>query len=84
MNITLKLYANLSYLLPVHAKHNAVQVDLLEPISIHHLIDLYHVPREQAHLVLVNGVFINPEERDQVDRLKQGDVIAIWPPVAGG
>lgn len=84
MNITLKLYANLSPLLPAHAKQNAVQVDIEEQTTVNQLIDAYHVPREQAHLVLVNGVFVGPDARDQVGQLKAGDTIAIWPPVAGG
>jgi sulfur carrier protein ThiS len=34
-------------------------------------------------LVLVNGVYI-PPERWQTQVLNEGDVLAIWPPVAGG
>lgn len=84
MKITLKLYANLSEYLPSHAQRNAVVWDLDEHTTIHELIDELHVPRTSAHLVLVNGVYIQPHERDQVGRLKEGDVLAIWPPVAGG
>jgi molybdopterin converting factor small subunit len=34
-------------------------------------------------LVLVNGKYIKPEDRDTTTLL-EGDVLAIWPPVAGG
>jgi len=37
---------------------------------------------EQAYLVLVNGVYIAEEDRDRP--LADGDVMAAWPPVAGG
>jgi molybdopterin converting factor small subunit len=41
------------------------------------------VPRKLSHLVLVNGVYAHPDERDTAI-LKDGDTLAIWPPVAGG
>ena len=43
----------------------------------------YSVPGNMCHLVLVNGVFIPPSERDEY-KLKDGDSLAVWPPVAGG
>jgi sulfur carrier protein ThiS len=36
-----------------------------------------------VHLVLINGVFVPPPERTS-RALKEGDVLAIWPPIAGG
>jgi sulfur carrier protein ThiS len=36
-----------------------------------------------VHLVLVNGSFVPPEQR-ATRELVEGDVLAIWPPIAGG
>jgi len=36
-----------------------------------------------VHLVLVNGSYIAPEQRAS-QTLAEGDVLAIWPPIAGG
>jgi sulfur carrier protein ThiS len=36
-----------------------------------------------VHLVLVNGEFVPPAERSG-RMLAEGDVLAIWPPIAGG
>jgi molybdopterin converting factor small subunit len=36
-----------------------------------------------VHLVLVNGVYVAPAEH-MSHVLKQDDVLAIWPPIAGG
>lgn len=83
MNITLKLYASLAEYLPSAAEHNMLEIDITPGMSVHDVIDAYRVPRKSVHLVLVNGLYILPEDRDR-STFKGGDVLAIWPPVAGG
>lgn len=83
MQIQFKLYASLGEYLPAGAFQNAIDIDVDTNISLNGLMDLYSVPRELAHLVLVNGVFQCDADRNQ-PMLKDGDVVAIWPPVAGG
>jgi len=84
MRITFKLYATLGDLLPANAVRNVASIDVDDDASLHSIIDKYRVPRELAHLVLINGVFVCDTDRDQPGILKEGDVLAIWPPVAGG
>lgn len=84
MKITFKLYATLSDLLPAGADSNAVEIDVDQNTSLNNVIDKYRVPRELAHLVLINGVFVCDTDRDEAGVLNEGDVLAIWPPVAGG
>lgn len=83
MKITLKMYASLAQFLPPEAVRNIVELEVSDDASPHDVIDRYRVPRQSAHLVLVNGVYIEPERRDAAI-LTDGDVLAIWPPVAGG
>ncbi len=83
VNITLKMYASLAKHLPPDAERNMVAIEIDEQASIHDVIDRFNVPRESAHLVLINGVYVPPEERDQ-PAFTAGDVLAVWPPVAGG
>lgn len=84
MKLTFKMYASLVQYLPPEAERNIVQIDIDPAASVHDIIDRYQVPREKAHLVLVNGVYIEPEQRDEPGLLKEHDVLALWPPVAGG
>lgn len=83
MRIRLKLYATLGDLLPNGARENALQIEVDDGVTANQIIDQHHVPRQMAHLVLHNGVYVAPEQRDQ-SLIKEGDVLAIWPPVAGG
>jgi molybdopterin converting factor small subunit len=84
MKVTFKLYATLQHKLPAHAVNNAVEVDVDKSISLFELIDQFGVPRESAHLVLVNGAYFSEDERSEQGLLSEGDVVAVWPPVAGG
>ena len=82
--ITLKLYATLQHLLPAGTRRNAAEVRIPTGASLNEIIDAWKVPRELAHLVLVNGVFACEADRDAPGALGDGDTLAIWPPVAGG
>ncbi|MGI9302205.1 MAG: MoaD/ThiS family protein [Gammaproteobacteria bacterium] len=83
MKITLKLYATLGELLPAHAHENTVEIDVADSATPNQVIDQYRVPREMAHLILLNGIYVAPADRDK-PMLKEGDAFAVWPPVAGG
>lgn len=50
--------------------------------TINQLIEQLDLPRNLVHLVLLNGIFIAEQDRDQ--QMSAGDTLAIWPPVAGG
>jgi molybdopterin converting factor small subunit len=83
VQVELKLFATLMQYLPADARGHTVRVELPEGITIYELMEQFHVPREQAHLVVRNGVYVPFSERDSY-KLQEGDVIALWPPVAGG
>lgn len=83
MQIQLKLYATLTHLLPAEAVNNAINIEIDAKSTPHQIIDQFNVPRDKAHLVLINGVYIEPENRDDA-LFKPGDTLVIFPPVAGG
>ncbi|MCL6414868.1 MoaD/ThiS family protein [Aestuariirhabdus sp. Z084] len=83
MKITLKLYASFGCFLPPGSNRNTIELNLDSRRSIHQVLDSYGVPLKEAHLVVVNGVFVCESERDSY-QLNEGDVLAVWPAVAGG
>jgi molybdopterin synthase sulfur carrier subunit len=84
MNITFKLFATLTDYLPPEARRsNQVTLDVEQESSISQIIEPFGMPPKLVHLVLVNGKYIKPEDR-AITTLAEGDVLAIWPPVAGG
>jgi sulfur-carrier protein len=83
VEIHFKLYASLSRYLPAELQGNGLDVEVPDDSTPHDVLDCHGVPREQAHLVLLNGVYIQPADRDK-PVIKPGDTLAVWPPVAGG
>ena len=84
MRITFKLYASLTEYLPAEARTgNRVPLDVAEGTTIAQVIEPFGLPQKLVHLVLVNGVYVEPAER-LTRVLNEGDVLAIWPPIAGG
>jgi molybdopterin synthase sulfur carrier subunit len=70
--------------LPPESKYtNIVALDIAPEVTIGQLVEQYRLPAKQVHLVLVNGSYIAPEHRAS-KTLVEGDVLAIWPPIAGG
>jgi len=83
MKATLKLYASLTDFLPPGTRGNIAEIDVGEDESVAAITERFHLPQKMVHLVLVNGVFVKPEDRPS-RTLDPGDALAIWPPVAGG
>ncbi|MBL8481356.1 MAG: MoaD/ThiS family protein [Rhodocyclaceae bacterium] len=84
MKVTLKLYATLSDYLPEAARaSNALPLDVAEGTTPAALIEAHRLPEKLCHLVLINGAFVPPGARAS-RALTEGDVLAIWPPIAGG
>ncbi len=83
MRITVKLFATLTQYLPTGAIGNHVELAFPEGTSPQTIIDQLNLPPRLAHLVLVNGTYLPPEER-VVRALTEGDELAVWPPIAGG
>jgi len=84
VRVTVKLYATLGDYLPPGSKGNKVEVEVDdEAAAVDAVLRPFSLPPKLTHLVLVNGVFIPPEARASTC-LAEGDVLAVWPPIAGG
>ncbi len=84
MKITFKLYASLTDYLPAAVRaDNRMDLTLADGATVGQVIEPFGLPDKLVHLVLVNGVYVPPQER-LTHVLRDGDVLAIWPPIAGG
>ncbi|MDE2417711.1 MAG: MoaD/ThiS family protein [Burkholderiales bacterium] len=84
MKITFKLFASLTEFLPQQARYtNVLELEVAPDATITQIIEPFGLPPKLVHLVLINGKYVEPEKR-LTQTLVEGDVLAIWPPIAGG
>ena len=84
IHITFKLYASLTQYLPAEVQRaNQMPMEVAPDATIADIVAPFNMPPKLVHLVLVNGVYIYPADRP-TRTLVEGDVLAIWPPIAGG
>ncbi len=84
MKITFKLFASLTDYLPAAVRtSNQVELEVADGATILQIIAPFSLPEKMVHLVLINGKYIAPEDR-ATHALQPDDVLAIWPPIAGG
>ena len=84
IRMTLKLYASLTKYLPEKfRKSHAMPMEIDASATIDSIIGPLGMPAGSVKLVVLNGVFVPPSQR-AVKRFVDGDVLAIWPPIAGG
>jgi len=81
MNITVKLFATLRKFGPPDLKiGESFNVEISPAFNVQDLLDQLGIEREQAKIIMVNGVGVT----DFFYVLKDQDEVAVFPPVGGG
>jgi len=83
MIMYIEFYASLMRYLPPGNSRFRREIKVEDSLLLSHLIERYHILPEEAHLVLVNGIYVSAEDREHRE-LQEDDVVSVWPPVAGG
>lgn len=79
MEVKVKLFATLRDYLPKNSDGKSFQLEIDEKTTINQIITQLEIPEEIPKIILVNGL------QGSIDQtLKDGDVLSIFPPVAGG
>jgi molybdopterin converting factor small subunit len=83
MNVNIEFYASLMKYLPPGKSRFRREIKVDDGLVLSRLIEQFHISAAEAHIVLVNGHYVDSEHRGS-RTLIEGDVVSIWPPVAGG
>jgi sulfur carrier protein ThiS len=83
MKMYIELYASLMKYLPPGKSRFRREIEADSQQILSRLVEQFHITEQEAHIVLVNGRFVCGEDRNS-HVLCEGDVVSIWPPVAGG
>jgi sulfur carrier protein ThiS len=79
MNIQIKLFSSLTKFLPEGTMEKQAPLSVPEKITIGDVLEQLGIPRKMAKLIMVNGVH---KRSDYV--LQEGDLLSVFPPIAGG
>ena len=80
MNIKVKVFYNLAEYLPPESLDQKNCISLAEGSTIKTILEKLGIPEQMTKVILVNG--IKPESNETP--LHDGDMVAIFPPLAGG
>lgn len=79
MEIEVKLFATLRDYLPQGSGKFSCKLQVDPSTRIQDILSQLNIPQEIPKIILVNGIHGKKEQA-----LKEGDVLSIFPPVAGG
>ena len=79
MKLEVKLFANFREFLPPGAEKYTCWLELEDGTSIGQVLEKLKIPDDIPMITLVNGL-----HRTFEDLVEQGDVLSVFPPVAGG
>lgn len=79
MKIELQLFATLASFLPAPDAGGRVLIDVPETVTVTDVLASLGVPATVPRIVLVNG-----HDVEESVRLAPGDVLSVFPPLAGG
>ena len=84
MKVALKLFASLTAHLPPEARaSHSIDLALAPGTTVLDVIRRQGIPEALCAIVLVDGEWVARQDR-ATRALSEGEVLAIWPPVAGG
>ena len=79
MEIVVKLFATLRDYLPAGSDRFSCRMEVDGHTRVQDILERLNLPEDMPKIILVNGVH---GKKEQV--LREGDVLSIFPPVAGG
>jgi len=79
MEIEVKLFATLRDYLPKGSSRFSCKMEIEDHARVQDILSRLNIPGDIPKIILINGTH---GKKDQ--QLKNGDVLSIFPPVAGG
>ena len=79
MKIEIALYATLSKYLPPDAQNRKAALEVKEGATVREVMSQLGIPRDLPNILLVNG-----RQAPEETVLKDGEILSIFPPLAGG
>lgn len=84
MNIEVRMFMKYREFLPPNSSNGKVTISLKEGSTFSDLMALFAVPMDEPKLVVINGISQGVSVKVNQATLKDGDIVAVFPPAGGG
>lgn len=84
VNIEVGLFMDFTKYFPAEASNGKVTISLENGSTVKDLLTILGIPINEPKLVVINGVSQGISDKMNTRELKEGDVVAVFPPVGGG
>jgi len=78
VKVEVKLFANLNKLLPSKSKNGTVVI-VRRGAVVDELLAKLKIPSDMTNVIMINGI-----QKDKSTILNEGDIVSVYPPIAGG
>ncbi|MEK7398857.1 MAG: MoaD/ThiS family protein [Candidatus Poribacteria bacterium] len=79
MNIEVRLFANLTQMLPPGSQNKRARMTVENGTTIGGMLNILKINHSITKILMVNGV-----QKSIETELYEGDVVSVFPPIAGG
>ena len=84
ITVQVKLFMSLKKYLPENAQEGRTFVTLEEGATLKDLMMRLGMPLEEDKIIVINGISHKQSDKTNAIALQDGDVVAMFPPIAGG
>ena len=79
IRVNVRLFATLRRFFPDCDPQKGINVEVEEGSTLQHLIQVLHLPEQEARVILINGI-----SKKTTDQIREGDQINLFTPLGGG
>ncbi len=79
MDIEIRLFANLAKFLPPGSVNKRAKISVEDDITVEELMKKLGIPFNINNIIMINGF-----HKDIKEKINNGDIVSIIPPVSGG
>jgi len=79
VKVEVRLFANLAKLLPPGSQKKRSTINVKKGTTVDELLERLNIPPKITNIIMVNG-----KHQGRDIELSEGDVLSVFPPIAGG
>lgn len=84
VKVEVAMFMDFTKYFPAEASNGKVTISLVDGSTVKDLLNILNIPINEPKLLVINGLSQGISDKVNTRELKEGDVVAVFPPVVGG